>query len=53
MYYTNEGKRDILIIPKFNNIETIQDVRKKYDELFDIYSVNYTKISKIGGHFVW
>ena len=25
MYYINEGKRDILLIPKFNNIKIIQD----------------------------
>lgn len=35
MNYINKGKRDILIIPKFNNIDKIQKVREKYDELFD------------------
>ncbi|MBP3595937.1 MAG: 2'-5' RNA ligase family protein [Clostridia bacterium] len=35
MNYTNKGKRDILIIPKFNNIDKIQSIREKYDELFD------------------
>ena len=35
MNYINEGKRDILIIPKFNNIHKIQMIREKYDELFD------------------
>ena len=36
MNYTNKGKRDILIIPKFNNINKIQIIRKKYDELFNV-----------------
>ena len=35
MNYINRGKRDILIIPKFNNIHKIQMIREKYDELFD------------------
>lgn len=26
MNYINKGKRDILIIPKFNNIDKIQEV---------------------------
>jgi len=36
MNYINKGKRDILIIPKFNNIDKIQKIREKYDELFNI-----------------
>ena len=36
MNYINEGKRDILIIPKFNNIKAIQEVRRKYDEFYCI-----------------
>lgn len=35
MNYINKGKRDILIIPKFDNINKIQEIREKYDELFD------------------
>lgn len=35
MNYLNKGKRDILIIPKFDNINEIQKIRKKYDELYD------------------
>ena len=42
MNYINEGKRDILIIPKFNNITEIQKIRKKYDELFDIIAPHIT-----------
>ena len=33
MNYINKGKRDILIIPKCKNIEKIQLIREKYDEL--------------------
>ena len=35
MNYINKGKRDILIFPKFKNINNIQEIRKKYVELFD------------------
>ena len=42
MYYINEGKRDILIIPKFKNIKIIQDVRKKYDELYEVIAPHIT-----------
>ena len=42
MSYINEGKRDILIIPKFNNIYKIQMIREKYDELFDIIEPHIT-----------
>lgn len=33
--YNNIGKRDILIFPKFDNIELIKTVRKSYDRLAD------------------
>ena len=36
MNYINKGKRDILIFPKFKNIDKIQEIRKKYDELAEI-----------------
>ena len=29
----NSGKRDILIFPKFNNIDKIQEIRNKYEGL--------------------
>lgn len=35
MDYINKGKRDILILPEFYNINEIQKIRKKYDELYD------------------
>ncbi len=36
MNYINKGKRDILLFPEFSNIEKIQKIREKYDELADI-----------------
>lgn len=33
MNYINKGKRDILIFPKFSNIEAIQKIREEHDEL--------------------
>lgn len=42
MNYINKGKRDILIIPKFNNVNRIQSIREKYDELFNIIEPHIT-----------
>ena len=42
MNYINKGKRDILIIPKFDNVTKIQSIRKQYDELFDIIAPHIT-----------
>ena len=42
MNYINKGKRDILIIPKFKNIDKIQDIRKKYDELYELIMPHIT-----------
>ena len=42
MNYINRGKRDILIIPKFNNIHKMQKIGEKYDELFDIIEPHIT-----------
>ena len=42
MNYINKGKRDILIFPKFENVEKIQNVRKKYDELYDLIEPHIT-----------
>lgn len=42
MNYINKGKRDILIFPQFSNIEKIQNIRKKYDELADILPPHIT-----------
>ena len=42
MNYINSGKRDILIIPKFCNVDKIQKIRKKYDELYNIIMPHIT-----------
>ena len=42
MNYINKGKRDILIIPKFDNIDKIQKIREKYDELYNIIMPHIT-----------
>ncbi len=33
---SNKGKRDILIFPKFDNLDLIEDVREKYDPLYGL-----------------
>lgn len=38
----NKGKRDILIFPKFKNIDKIQEIREKYDELAEILPAHIT-----------
>ena len=40
--YNNIGKRDILIFPKFNNINIINDIRNKYDRLANIIEPHIT-----------
>ena len=42
MNYINKGKRDILIIPKFTNVDKIQKIGKKYDELYDVIMPHIT-----------
>lgn len=42
MNYINKGKRDILIFPKFENVEKIQNIRKKYDELYGLIEPHIT-----------
>ena len=42
MNYINKGKRDILIFPKFKNIDKIEEIRKKYDELTEILPAHIT-----------
>lgn len=42
MNYINKGKRDILIFPKFENVKKIQNIRKKYDELYDLIEPHIT-----------
>ena len=40
--YTNKGKRDILIFPKFININKIQELRNKYDRLANLIAPHIT-----------
>lgn len=40
--YNNKGKRDILIFPKFKNMNLIQKVRNKYDRLFNLVEPHIT-----------
>ena len=42
MNYINKERRDILIIPNFEYIEEIQEIRKKYDELYKIIPPHIT-----------
>ena len=37
-------KRDILIFPKFNNIELIQNIREKYDRLYMLVPPHITLV---------
>lgn len=40
--HTNNGKRDILIFPKFSNINKIQEIRNKYDPLANLIAPHIT-----------
>lgn len=40
--YNNKGKRDILIFPKFDNMNLIQEVRNKYDRLSNLVALHIT-----------
>lgn len=40
--YNNIGKRDILIFPKFKNIDKIQEIRNKYDKLANLVPPHIT-----------
>ena len=40
--HNNIGKRDILIFPKFENADKIQDVRNKYDRLANLIAPHIT-----------
>lgn len=40
--YINKGKRNILIFPKFDNINLIQEVRLKYDKLSSLVEPHIT-----------
>lgn len=40
--YNNIGKRDILIFPRFDNIDIINNIRKKYDRLANLVAPHIT-----------
>ena len=40
--YNNIGKRDILIFPKFDNMDVINNIRKKYDRLANLVAPHIT-----------
>ena len=40
--YNNIGKRDILIFPKFDNMDIINEVRNKYDRLANLVNPHIT-----------
>ena len=40
--YNNIGKRDILIFPKFDNMDIIDDIRNKYDILANLVKPHIT-----------
>lgn len=40
--YNNIGKRDILIFPKFKNIDIINEIRNKYDRLANLVAPHIT-----------
>lgn len=40
--YNNKGKRDILIFPRFDNMNLIQEVRGKYDRLANLIAPHIT-----------
>lgn len=40
--YNNIGKRDILIFPKFDNMDIIDEIRNKYDRLSDLVAPHIT-----------
>lgn len=44
MKFNNIGKRDILIFPKFENINLIQSIREKYDKLANLVEPHITLV---------
>lgn len=44
MNYINRGKRDVLIFPKFKNVDKLQEIREKYDDLANILPPHITLI---------
>jgi 2'-5' RNA ligase len=42
MNYINKGKRDVIIIPEFSNVQVIEKIREKFDELYGILPPHIT-----------
>ena len=42
MNYINKGKRDVIIIPELSNVQVIEKIREKYDELYGIVPPHIT-----------
>ena len=42
MNYINKGKRDVIIIPEFSNVQVLETIRQKYDELYGIVPPHIT-----------
>lgn len=42
MNYINKGKREVLLFPEFSNIDKIEKVRKRYDELYGLIKPHIT-----------
>lgn len=42
MNYINKGKRDVIIIPEFGNVQILETIREKYDELYGIIPPHIT-----------
>ena len=42
MNYINKGKRDVIILPEFSNVQILESIREKYDELYGIIPPHIT-----------
>lgn len=42
MNYINKGKRDVIILPEFGNVQILETIRKEYDELYGIIPPHIT-----------
>lgn len=42
MNYVNKGKRDVIILPEFSNVQILESIREKYDELYGIIPPHIT-----------
>lgn len=42
MNYINKGKRDVIILPEFSNVQILESIRETYDELYGIIPPHIT-----------